>query len=87
MRDAEEILARRTLQRVPLGADKMGHCNSEFLLIETFCKRQFFQQNDFNASIFHNPTLGSNHRCHSLWCPGLKVEEVGRGEGTPVELV
>ena len=35
----------------------------------------------------HGPTLGSDHRNHSHWQRGVKVVEVGRGEGTPVELV
>ena len=40
-----------TLEKIeiPLGADKMGHCKSEAYLIETCCKRHFFQHYDFNT--------------------------------------
>ena len=52
-----------------------------------YCKKQFFQQYDSNTLILHGATLGSDHRDHSPWNRGVKVEEVGRGEGTAVELV
>ena len=52
-----------------------------------YCKKQFFQQYDSNTSILHGTTLGGDHRDHSPWHGGVKVEEVGRGEGTAVKLV
>ena len=72
---------------LPLGTDKMGHCKSEFHLIETYCKRQFFQQYDLNTLILHGPAFGSNHRGHSSWHKGVNVEEVGRGGGTSIKWV
>ena len=72
---------------IPLGADKTHDCKSEAHLIETYCKKQFFQQYDSNTLILRGPTLGSDHCGHSPWHQGVKVEEVGRGEGTPFELV
>ena len=66
-----------------LGADKMGHYRLEV----HFIKQQFFKQNDHNTLTFGGPTLRSNHRSHFPWYRGVEVEEVGRGEGTPVELV
>ena len=56
-------------------------------MIEMNCKKHFFQQYDSNTLILHGTTLSSDHRDHSPWNRGVKVEEVGRGEGTDVELL
>ena len=74
-------------QLIPLGADKKRHCKSEVYIIKTYHKQQFFQQNDRNTLILSGSTLRSSHRSHSPWHQGVEVEEVGGGEGTPVELV
>ena len=66
---------------LPLGADKMHDCKSEAHLIEMYCKKQIFQQYDSNTLILHGTTLCSDHRDHSPWNKGVKIEEVGRGEG------
>ena len=80
--------SNQTTQKIlPLGADKIGHCKSEVHLIEMYCKRQFFQQYDFNALILHGPTFVSNHCGYSPWHRGVNVEEVGWGEGTSIKWV
>ncbi len=66
---------------IPLGADKTGHSESEVHF------NNFFQQDYFDTSILHGPTLGSDQCSHFLWHQGVKSGVVGRGEGTPVELV
>ena len=65
----------------------MGHYKLEVNFIKTHYKQEFLKQNDHNTLGFGGPTLGSNHRSHSPWHRRVEVEEVGRGEGTPVELV
>ena len=65
----------------------MGHYKSEVYFIKTYDKQQFFQQNDRNTLILGGSTLRSSHCSHSPWHQGVEVEEVGGGEGTPVELV
>ena len=72
---------------LPLGADKTHDCKSEAHLIMKYCKKQFFEQYDSNTLILHSPTLRRDHCGHFPWHRGVKVEEVGRGEGSPVELV
>ena len=61
---------------------KPHDCKSEAHLIEMYCKKHFFQQYDSNTLILRGPTLGSDCRGYSPWHRGVKVEEVGRGEGT-----
>ena len=72
---------------VPLGADKMGHYKSEIFFIKTYDKQQFFSTKFCNTLILGGSTLRSSHHSHSPWHQGVEVEEVGGGEGTPVELV
>ena len=72
--------------KIPLGADKAHGYKSEALLIQTYCKKQFFQQFRLITSILRVPGLGSDHCRHSPWHRGEKVEESGGGEGTPDSL-
>ena len=61
--------------------------NWRFTSLRRMLNNNFFQQRDRNTLILGGLTLEIGHCSHSPWHQGVEVEEVGGGEGTPVELV